>query len=128
MLGILIYVFQCIYTIVIFMETVNEDKNAGAGAKAQEKSYGWFAALVLAVIIVAGLSYGYNTVTEKNRLVKLCNEYAESPDLKFPTTCVPFKGDSNYAERVDDMSTPLCKCTVDTGNGTSTVIDVRVSK
>jgi hypothetical protein len=113
---------------VIPMETKNDDKFAEEGANATEKSYGWVAALILAVIIVAGLSYGYNTVTEKNRLVMLCNEYASSPDLKFPTTCVPFKGDSNYAARVDELSAPLCKCTVDLGNGTSTVIDVRVSK
>lgn len=97
-------------------------------APAPEQSYGWAAAIILAAIIVIGLSYGYNTVTEKNRMVRLCNDYSLSPDLKYPTTCTPLSTDSSGGDYVDTRSDPLCRCRVDLGNGTSTVIDVRVSK
>lgn len=110
------------------MKKEKKDLDAKEDVPAPQKDYGWIAFALLAVIVVAGLSYGYTTVTEKNRMIKLCNEYANSPDLKYPTTCVPFSADSSGGDYVDTRSAPLCKCTVNLGNGTSTVIDVRVSK
>ncbi len=110
------------------MKKEKKNQDAKDGAPILQKDYGWIVFALLAVIVVAGLSYGYTTVTEKNRLAKLCNEYASSPDLKYPTSCVPFAGDSEGGDYVDARSAPLCKCTVNLGNGTTTVIDVRATK
>lgn len=125
---LLICLPQYKYVAWIVMKKEKKNQDAKDGAPILQKDYSWIAFALLAVIVVAGLSYGYTTVTEKNRLEKQCNEIASSPDLKYPTSCVPFTGNSGGGDYVDTRSDPMCKCTVDLGNGTSTVIDVRASK
>lgn len=87
----------------------------------------WIAALVFGAMVILALGYSYANVTQKNMLKQVCNEYSLSPDLKYPTVCVPFDDDSNSGDYVDKRSNPVCRCKVDLGNGTSTIIDIRVA-
>ena len=110
------------------MDAQAEKEISPEGAQKMRPSYGWIGAVILTAIIVIALSYGYNTVTEKNRLTRACNELAASPDMKYPAKCTPLSADSSGGDYVDTRSDPMCRCTIDVGNGTSTVIDVRVAK
>ncbi len=88
----------------------------------------WILALIFAAMVILALSYGYNNILEKNMLKKGCSELSNSPELKYPTVCVPLDADSNRGDYVDTQSDPMCRCKVDMGNGTSTIIDIRLAK
>ncbi|MBU4246687.1 MAG: hypothetical protein ABIF85_06255 [Nanoarchaeota archaeon] len=87
----------------------------------------WLMAIVFGVMVILALSYGYNNVLSKKMLERGCSELSKSPDLKYPTVCVPLDADSNRGDYVDQKSDPMCRCKVDTGNGTSTIIDIRLA-
>ena len=59
---------------------------------------------------------------------KICNDIANSPDLKYPAKCFPIEDDLSHPESIDVKSDPLCRCIVEVGNGTNTVIDIRASR
>lgn len=87
----------------------------------------WIMALILGAMIILGLGYAYTAYLQKNMLIRACSDYSNSPDLKYPTVCVPMDADSNRGDYVDRKSAPMCRCKVDLGDGNSTIIDVRVA-
>ncbi|VVB60368.1 Uncharacterised protein [uncultured archaeon] len=108
----------------------NISVNVNTKNEQQEKSNNaaWIFALVLGAILIIGAGYAYNSVLQKNILKEKCNEYSNSPELKYPTVCVPLVENSNAGDYVDQKSDPRCRCKVDLGDGNSTIIDVRVAK
>lgn len=108
-------------------ETVSE-KCCDKPTESKTNYSAWILALVFGAMVILALSYGYNNVLEKNILKKGCGELSNSPELKYPTVCVPLDTDSNRGDYVDTKSNPMCRCKVDMGNGTSTVIDIRLAK
>jgi len=102
-----------------------EPDNKPAASKSNHGA--WIMALIFGAIVIIALSYSYNNVLEKNILKKGCSELSNSPELKYPTVCVPLDADSNRGDYVDQKSDPMCRCKVDMGNGTSTVIDIRLA-
>lgn len=106
----------------------NAEMNLPAQPAATKTNNGaWILAIVFGAMVILALSYGYNNILSKKMLEKGCSELSKSPDLKYPTVCVPLDADSNRGDYVDQKSEPMCRCKVDTGNGTSTVIDIRLA-
>lgn len=104
-----------------------EEVNVSVNEKSSNKST-WIIAIIFGAMVIIALAYGYNNVLSKKMLERGCNELSKSPELKYPTVCVPLDADSNRGDYVDQKSDPMCRCRVDTGNGTSTVIDIRLAK
>ncbi len=95
--------------------------------EASENKGAWIMALILGAMVIIGLGYAYTTYTEKNMLIKACSDFSKSPELKYPTVCVPLDDNSNQGDYVDQKSSPMCRCKVDLGDGNSTVIDIRIA-
>lgn|GEM_PF-1929915 len=108
-------------------ETVKETKS-DKPAESKTNYVAWIMALVFGAMVILALSYAYNNVLEKKMLEKGCSALSNSPELKYPTVCVPLDADSNRGDYIDTKSDPMCRCKVDMGDGNSTIIDIRLAK
>lgn len=106
----------------------SEEQKKDGGAKIR-KNYGKILAIVLGIMIIIGLGYGYTVIIPEKRIQKFCHDIESSPDLTNQAVCVPFRDEeSALKDYAESRTEPVCRCTVTLADGNKTIIDVRKSK